>query len=60
MAGSFPDRGLENRRAIWALADEGLIQPRVHAEFPLSDWRAAFDLLAHRRVIGKAVIRPDQ
>ena len=28
-------------------------------ELPLSEWRAAFDLLADRKVIGKAVIRPD-
>jgi NADPH2:quinone reductase len=55
----FPERGVENRDAIWALADEGRLHPRVHAEFPLGDWRAAFDLLANREVIGKAVIRPD-
>ena len=55
----FPERGVENRDAIWALAEEGRIRPRVHAEFPLSDWRAAFDLLADREVVGKAVIRPD-
>lgn len=55
----FPDRGAENQAAVWRLADEGVIRPRVHAEFPLSRWRAAFDVLAHREVIGKAVIRPD-
>jgi len=55
----FPERGVENRDAIWALAEEGAIHPRVHAQFPLTDWRAAFDLLANREVIGKAVIRPD-
>jgi NADPH2:quinone reductase len=55
----FPARGVENRDAIWALAQEGRIHPRVHAEFPLADWRAAFDLLADRAVVGKAVIRPD-
>ena len=55
----FPDKGAENLEAVWALADQGKIRPRVHAEFPLSDWRAAFDLLANRQVVGKAVIRPD-
>jgi NADPH2:quinone reductase len=55
----FPDRGAENAEAVWRLADEGRIRPRVHAELPLSDWREAFDLLAERKVVGKAVIRPD-
>jgi len=55
----FPARGAENLGAIWRLADEGAIRPRVHAEFPLSRWREAFDMLAGRQVIGKAVIRPD-
>jgi NADPH2:quinone reductase len=55
----FPDKGRENIQAVWELADKGLIRPRVHAEFSLNDWRAAFDLLANRQVVGKAVIRPD-
>ena len=55
----FPAKGLENAKAVWDLAAEGKIKPRVHAELPLSEWRAAFDLLADRKVIGKAVIRPD-
>ena len=54
----FPARGAENLQAVWTLADEGRIKPRVHAEFALEDWRAAFDQLADRHVIGKAVIRP--
>ena len=55
----FPEKGAENTAAVWTLADEGLIKPRVHAELPLDHWREAFDLLADRQVIGKAVIRPD-
>ena len=55
----FPARGAENLGAVWALADEGKIRPRVHGEFALDDWRAAFDLLANRDVVGKAIIRPD-
>jgi NADPH2:quinone reductase len=52
----FPERGAEDRAAIWRLAAEGKVRPRVHAELPLSDWREAFELLARREVIGKAVI----
>ncbi len=55
----FPERGAENQAAIWRLAEEGKTRPRVHAELPLAAWREAFDLLADRQVIGKAVIRPD-
>jgi len=55
----FPARGVENQEAVWRMADQGLIRPRVYAELPLADWRAAFDLLADRKVIGKVVIRPD-
>lgn len=55
----FPDRGRENQAAIWALAAEGKVRPRVHQEYPLADWRAAFDSLANRTVVGKAIIRPD-
>lgn len=55
----FPDRGREAMEAVWRMAAEGVIHPRVHAELPLDRWREAFDLLADRRVVGKAVIRPD-
>ncbi|HLK24771.1 MAG TPA: NADPH:quinone oxidoreductase family protein [Caulobacteraceae bacterium] len=55
----FPEKGRENAKAVWDLANEGKIRPRVHAELPLDAWREAFDLLADRKVIGKAIIRPD-
>ncbi|MDP1739113.1 MAG: NADPH:quinone oxidoreductase family protein [Caulobacter sp.] len=55
----FPDRGRENAQAVWDLANDGVIRARVHAELPLDRWREAFDLLADRKVIGKAIIRPD-
>ncbi|MDB5457296.1 MAG: Alcohol dehydrogenase zinc-binding domain protein [Caulobacter sp.] len=55
----FPDRGRENLDAVWRMADQGLIRPRVHAQLPLADWREAFGLLAGRQVVGKAVLRPD-
>ena len=55
----FPERGAENQAAIWKLAEEGKVKPRVDAEYRLSDWRAAFDSLADRKVIGKTIVRPD-
>ena len=54
----FPERGRENSAAIWKLAEEGKLKPRVYREYPLADWRAAFDSLADRQVIGKSVIVP--
>ncbi len=54
----FPERGRENQAAIWAMAVAGTVKPRVHAEVPLENWREAFELLAGRQVIGKAVIVP--
>ena len=41
------------------MALAGRVKPRVYAELPLERWREAFDLLADRKVVGKAVIRPD-
>jgi NADPH2:quinone reductase len=55
----FPEKGRENNEAIWKLAEDGKVKPRVDAEFALDDWRAAFDSLADRKVIGKTVVRPD-
>ena len=54
----FPERGRENQAAIWKLAEEGKLKPRVYKEYALADWRAAFDSLADRQVIGKSVIVP--
>jgi NADPH2:quinone reductase len=54
----FPERGRENQAAIWKLASEGKLKPRVHREYKLTQWRDAFDSLAERTVIGKAVITP--
>ena len=55
----FPEKGRENAETIWRMADEGTIRPHVHVELPLDRWREAFELLAGRQVIGKAIIRPD-
>ncbi|MBN8848252.1 MULTISPECIES: NADPH:quinone oxidoreductase family protein [unclassified Sphingomonas] len=54
----FPDKGRENLDAIWRLAAEGRIRPRVHAEYPLADWRAAFEAMRDSRMVGKLVLVP--
>ena len=55
----FPKKGAENVAAIWKMAEEGKVKPRVDREFPLDGWREAFDTLADRKVVGKTIIRPD-
>ncbi|HQT53730.1 MAG TPA: zinc-binding dehydrogenase, partial [Phenylobacterium sp.] len=55
----FPEKGRENSAAIWALANEGKVHPRVDHEYPLSEWRPAFESLANRKVVGKTIVRPD-
>lgn len=55
----FPQKGAENNEAIWKLAEDGLVKPRVDAEYPLDGWRDAFETLAQRKVVGKTIIRPD-
>ncbi|CAN5757191.1 NADPH:quinone oxidoreductase family protein [soil metagenome] len=55
----FPEKGRENAAAIWALANEDKMHPRVDHEYPLSEWRAAFESLANRKVVGKTIVRPD-
>lgn len=54
-----PEKGRENNAAIWKLAEDGLVKPRVDREYPLTGWREAFETLAQRTVVGKTVIRPD-
>lgn len=54
----FPDLGAENMDAIWSLAGERRIRPRVHACYPLADWRAAFDAMARSEQVGKLVLTP--
>jgi NADPH:quinone reductase len=56
----FPERGRENRQAIWDLANSGRIRPRVHVELPLADTPAGFAMLQNREVIGKVVIHCDR
>jgi NADPH2:quinone reductase len=54
-----PEKGRENNAAIWKLAEDGKVRPRVDAEYPLDQWREAFETLARRKVVGKTIIRPD-
>jgi len=54
-----PAKGAENNEAIWKLAEDGLVKPRVDHEYPLDQWREAFETLAQRKVVGKTIIRPD-
>ena len=56
----FPEKGRENHEAIWKLAEEGKVRPRVDVEYPLDGWREAFETLAQRKVVGKTIIRPDR
>ena len=53
----FPARGQENLDAIWALAANGQVSPRIHAEIPLAEALAAMRLLADRQAVGKVVVR---
>jgi NADPH2:quinone reductase len=55
----FPEKGRENTAAIWKLAEEGKVRPRVDHEYPLDQWREAYETLAQRTVVGKTIIRPD-
>jgi NADPH2:quinone reductase len=54
----FPELGRENQAAIWKMAETGQTRPHVWREFALDDWRAAFDSLADRQVVGKSVVVP--
>jgi len=54
----FPARGRENLDAIWRLASERRIRPRVDRRFALEDWRAAFDAMQASDMVGKLVIEP--
>jgi len=53
-----PDTGRENQDAVWALAAEGSIRPRVDSRYKLADWRRAFAPTRDSRMIGKIVIEP--
>jgi len=54
----FPRLGTENLDAIWAMAGEGRLRPRVHAIYPLAEWRDAFAVMAAATHVGKIVLVP--
>lgn len=54
----FPEKGRENQDAIWRLAEEVRIRPRVHAEYALDDWRSAFEAMQRSDMVGKIVLIP--
>ncbi|MCD2315446.1 NADPH:quinone oxidoreductase family protein [Sphingomonas sp. IC-11] len=54
----FPDKGRENQDAIWSLAEQGKVRPRVHAEYALADWRSAFEAMQRSDMVGKIVLIP--
>jgi len=54
----FPELGRENLNAVWKLAEEAKIKPRVHAEYALADWREAFAAMQASDMVGKLVLVP--
>jgi NADPH2:quinone reductase len=54
----FPERGLEDTNAMWRMAAEGKVHPHIHAVFPLSRWRDAFEQMQNRSLVGRVVIDP--
>ena len=53
---TYPERGIENRRAIMALANNGDISPYVSHALPLEEAVAAMQVLESRNVIGKCIV----
>ncbi|HEU0045886.1 NADPH:quinone oxidoreductase family protein [Sphingomonas sp.] len=53
-----PVAGRAAADAVWALAAEGRIRPRIHATYPITEWRAAFEAMAAATHIGKLIIEP--
>jgi NADPH2:quinone reductase len=54
----FPHKGRENVDAIWRLAEQGHLTPRVDQEIPLGRWRDAFEAMRDSRLVGKLVLVP--
>ena len=51
-----PERGLQNRQAVEALAAQGLFRPHIGARFAFEQAKEAYRALAERRVAGKIVL----
>ncbi|MEM6536066.1 MAG: NADPH:quinone oxidoreductase family protein [Pseudomonadota bacterium] len=54
----FPDAGAAAMRQIWAWAESGKTNPRVHDEMPMAKAPRAFQRLLDRDVVGKLVLIP--
>lgn len=54
----FPDKGRENVDAVWRLAEEGRLTPRVDRDVPLQHWRDAIEAMRDSRLVGKLVMVP--
>ena len=54
-----PDMHAENMSDLFRLYAQGKIKPRISATFPLDQADKALDLMANRKVMGKAVILMD-
>ena len=53
---TYPNRGIENQKAIYDLAASGAIKPYVCKAFPIEDAVEAMQMLESRNVIGKCVV----
>ena len=54
----FPDRGTQHLDAVWRLAAERRIRPRVDRRYALAEWHAAFRAMDRSEMVGKIVIEP--
>lgn len=54
----FPERGQSISAEISRLANAKAIQPTIDHVLPLSQWRAGFEAMANRELVGKVVLTP--
>lgn len=57
-ARQFPERGKRIAAAVFALAEEGAINPAIDRTIPLSQWRDAFTAMDRRELVGKVILTP--
>jgi len=53
-----PAKGREDMDAVWKMIASGTLRPNIHNTYPLENWGAAFNAMAERRVVGRAIIAP--
>lgn len=53
-----PERYERWRQELWRLSGQGLVRPRLHAEFALEDAAKAHEAIESRGNLGKVVLRP--